>query len=84
MLLVPWIIIVQSTLVHTEFHIRLALILPVYDKHLILTVICDAILRNKIAQSDDVGDGSSDEPDILVVAQHSGFLSHYHSTNIDF
>jgi hypothetical protein len=58
--------------------------LPVYNTHLIVTIICDAILLNKIAQSDDVGDCSCAEPDILVVARHSGFPSHYHSTAIAF
>jgi hypothetical protein len=70
--------------VHTKIHIRLALRLPVYVKHIIVTIICDTILLNKIAQSDDVGDCSCAEPTILVVARHSGFPSHYHSTTIAF
>jgi hypothetical protein len=78
----PWILIVLYTLVHTIFHIRIALRLPVYNKHLIVTIIRDVILLNQISQSDDVGDGSCAEPNILVVARHSGFPSHYHSTTI--
>jgi hypothetical protein len=56
----------------------------VYNKHLIVTIICDAILLKQISQSDDVGDGSCAEPNILVLARHSGFPSHYHSTTIAF
>jgi hypothetical protein len=67
-----------------DLHIRFALGLPVYNKHLIVTIICDTILLHKIAQSDDVGDCSCTEPNILVVARHSGFPSHYHSTTISF
>jgi hypothetical protein len=39
---------------------------------------------HQIAQIDDVGDFSCAEPNILVVASHSGFPSHYHSTTIAF
>jgi hypothetical protein len=39
---------------------------------------------NQIAQSDDVGDCSCAEPNILVVAMHSGFPSHYHSNTVAF
>jgi hypothetical protein len=67
-----------------KFHIRLALRLPVYNKHRIVTIICDAILLNQIAQSDDVGDCSCAEPNILVLAKRSAFPSHYHSATIDF
>jgi hypothetical protein len=70
--------------VHTKFHIRLALRLPVYNKHLIVTIICDTILLNQIAQIDDVDDCSCAELHILVVARHSGFPSHYHITTIAF
>jgi hypothetical protein len=42
------------------------------------------ILLNQIAQSDDVGDCSCAESNILVVASHSGFPSHYHSTTVAF
>jgi hypothetical protein len=56
----------------------------VYNKDLIVTIICDAILLNQVAQIDDVGDCSCAEPNILVVARHSGFPSHYHSTTVAF
>jgi hypothetical protein len=56
----------------------------VYNKHLIITIICDAILLNQIAQSDDGGDCSCAEPNILVLARHSGFPSNYHITTIAF
>jgi hypothetical protein len=84
MIFVPWIVIVLSTLVHTKFHIRISLRLPVYKKNLIVTIICDAILLNQISQSDDVGDCCCATPNILVVARHSGFPSHYHSTTVAF
>jgi hypothetical protein len=70
--------------VHTKFHIRLALRLTGYNKHIIVTIICDTILLNQIAQSNDVGDCSCADPNILVVAMHSGFLSRYHTTTVAF
>jgi hypothetical protein len=56
----------------------------VYTTHLIVTIIRDAILLNEIAQSDDVGDGSCDDPNVIGVARHSVFVSHYHSTTAAF
>jgi hypothetical protein len=56
--------------VHLEFHIWLGLLFSVYNKHQIVTIICDAILIYLIAQYNDIGDGSGAEPYSLVVALH--------------
>jgi hypothetical protein len=39
----------------------------VYNKHQIVTIICDAVLIYQIAQCDDIGNGSSAEPYSLAV-----------------
>jgi hypothetical protein len=82
MLLVPRIVIMQPTLVHPQLHVRLALGILVYNKHLIVTIIRDTILLSQISQRDDVGYGFRAEPKVLVVARYSGFPSHYHTTTV--
>ena len=55
----------QPALVHSEFHIWFALRFLVDYEHLVFTIIGDPILLYDVAQSNDVGDGSLAEPNIL-------------------
>jgi hypothetical protein len=53
-----------------------------YNKHQIVTIICDTILIYQLAQCYDIGNGSSAEPYSLVVTLHRCFSSYYHCATV--
>jgi hypothetical protein len=54
----------------------------VYNKHQIITIICDTILFYQIAKFNDVCDGSGAELYIFVVSLHCWLSSNYHGAAI--
>jgi hypothetical protein len=82
MLFLPRVVVMQAALVHSEFHIRSGLRLPMDHKHQIITIVCDVVLIYQIAQSNDIGNSSRDEPNSLGVAQNSCFSIYYHGSTV--
>ena len=67
---------------HPKLHVWLVLRFTVDHEHPIITIICDVVLLDQVAQRDDVGDGLVTVPHIFVVPKHLCFLCHSHCTNI--
>jgi hypothetical protein len=74
----------QSTFVHSEFHVWHATCLAVNDEHLVIAVVSYAILSDHVAQSENVGNRSATIPHMLVLSFHFCLLAHAHGTTVAF
>jgi hypothetical protein len=60
----PWIVDMQTTLMHPEFHIRFALRLSEDHKLEFSAIVIDVLLFDKIFQTNDVNDGLLADPNL--------------------
>ena len=72
----------KPVIVHSELHIWFALRFSVDYEHLVFTIIGEPILLYDVAQSNNVGCGSLDEPNVFVIARHFFPVGHYQVTTI--
>ena len=67
---------------HSKLHVGLAMLFSVHDKHEVIAVICDAVLFDKVAQCNDIGDGMFTVLNCVVVPWHPGLVGHQHGATI--
>jgi hypothetical protein len=83
-LIVSWVKIMSSALMHPKFHVQLSFRITVHHKHLIIAVIGDSVLLNHIAQRENVGNGFLIIPHVRMISQHDCLFFHFHGSTIAF
>ena len=77
-LLIPWVEVMQTTLMNSELNVWFPFRLSIDDEHHIVTPVGDEVLETQISQRYNIGDGIFTEPHTVVLAIHRWLVGHCH------
>ena len=81
-LLIPWVELAKTALMHSELHVGFYLKLSMNYEHNIVDHVGDEELETQVDQGYDIGDGVFTKPHTIVVAIYCFLVGHFHRATI--